>query len=391
MITTRDALNNLLALVEPTSIEHIALDDAAGRVLAEPMAARRAQPPFAASAMDGYAISSVKAAPGDRFKLIGEAAAGHAFQGSIGAGETVRIFTGAPVPSGGARVIIQEDVTRTGNEIKLNDALDQGLHIRPAGGDFDIGSALSAPRALSPAQVALLASMNCPKIPVYKKPVVAIIATGDELTMPGEEPRADQIIASNSFGLAAMFRTWGAEVRMLPISKDTLGSLTMAFELAQSADLVVTIGGASVGDHDIVALAAQDLGLERTFYKVAMRPGKPLMAGRLNQSVMVGLPGNPVSSMVCAEIFIQPMLDKMRGLPAGPPPRVSAQLAHDIDQNGPREHYMRAQIQTDGQVTVFGRQDSSLMTVLADANALVVRAPHAPAATRGEKVEIIHI
>lgn len=391
MITTAQALEHLLALIHPGPIEHVPLDQASGRVLALTVTAKRAQPPFAASAMDGYAIAQANPRPGERFSVIGESAAGHGFNASVAQGQAVRILTGAPVPTGTARVIIQEDVTRDADQIILRDVLDAGTHIRPAGGDFEVGATLDAPRKLTPAHVALLASMNCPNVAVFTKPNVAIIATGDELAMPGEAPRADQIIASNSFGLAAMLREWGATPRLLPISSDNLSSLTLAFDLARSADLVVTIGGASVGDHDIVALAAEDLGLERAFYKVAMRPGKPLMAGRLGNSAMIGLPGNPVSSMVCAEIFIQPMIHKMLGLPATQAERSRAPLAHDLSPNGPREHYMRARIGKDGNVTVFARQDSSLLTVLSQANALVVRAPNATGAQKGDTVDLIRL
>ena len=391
MISTAEALDLLLDLVSPLESETVALRDASTRVLARPVTATRAQPPFSASAMDGYAVSVASIEPGETFAVIGEAAAGHAFDGTVGPGQAVRIFTGAPMPAGSKRVVIQEDVTRKGDRITVSENFDTGLHIRPEGGDFEVGSQLSGPRRLTPSNIALIASMNCPEISVTRRPNIALIATGDELAMPGEAPRDDQIIASNSFGLAALLTSAGADVRMLPIAKDTEISLSAAFQMAKGADLVVTIGGASVGDHDIVSQVAGTMGLERAFYKVAMRPGKPLMAGRLNGAAMVGLPGNPVSSMVCAEIFILPMIDKMLGLSAGPRGRSTARLTHDLGSNGPREHYMRAQIGPDGKVSVFGKQDSSLMSVLSDANALVVRAPHAEAAPTGTKVDVIPI
>jgi molybdopterin molybdotransferase len=391
VISTSEALDILLGLVEPLGHETVSLIDGHGRVLASPVVATRAQPPFDASAMDGYAVNSDDLETGDVFKVIGEAAAGHGFDGSVGVGEAVRIFTGAPVPKGTKRVIIQEDAARKNNEISILDTLGSGSHIRPAGGDFDVGSQLSAPRILTPSNLALLASMNCPEIKVSRKPVIALIATGDELAMPGENPRDDQIIASNSFGLAALLTSAGADVRLLPIAKDTPSSLSTAFDLCEDVDLVITIGGASVGDHDIVEQVARDKGLKRAFYKVAMRPGKPLMAGKIGNSAMVGLPGNPVSSMVCAEIFILPMIDKMIGLGGGPRERSQGQLSHAIEANGPREHYMRAKCDGDGTVRVFDKQDSSLMTVLSDANALVVRAPHAEPAEIGSVVDIIRI
>ncbi|SMX42574.1 molybdopterin molybdotransferase MoeA [Actibacterium lipolyticum] len=390
MITVAQALEHVFALVAPVDIEEIPLAQAAGRVLARPVSAKRSQPPFAASAMDGYALKAAEAEPDAMFKVIGEAAAGHAFEGSVGPGQAVRIFTGAPIPDGADRVIIQEDVGRTGDLISLNRDMDEGFHIRPAGGDFVEGATLDAPRRLSPANIALMASMNIAHVPVRRRPVVAIIATGDELVMPGETPGPDQIIASNSFGLKAMLEAEGAEVRLLPIAKDTVASLKAVFDLAKDADLILTIGGASVGDHDLVAQVAEDLGMDRSFYKVAMRPGKPLMAGRLGSAAMVGLPGNPVSAMVCGQIFVVPALRVMLGLEAAPAPRRRGVLAIDIDANGPREHYMRAR-QTDEGLAPFGRQDSSLLTILSDAQALVVRPPNDPARKAGDTVEYLPI
>ena len=389
MITVHEALNALFALVEPLPSENIPLSEASGRVLAQNVHAKRAQPPFAASAMDGYAVSG-DVAPGDALTVIGEAAAGHGFDGTVKPSQAVRIFTGAPIPEGGTRVIIQEDVTRDGDVITLNGNLDQGAHIRPAGGDFKVGDALHGPCLLTPSDVALLASMNCAEVPVIRKPTIALIATGDELVMPGETPNQDQIIASNTFGLKAMFEAAGATVRMIPIAKDTESSLGMALEMAAGNDLIVTIGGASVGDHDIVAKVAADKGLERSFYKIAMRPGKPLMAGRIGDSTLIGLPGNSVSSMVCGEIFIFPTLQKMLGLEARPRERHRGELMQPLPANGPREHYMRARHDPFfKQVQAFARQDSSLLTVLADANALIVRPPNDPERPAGDIVEYI--
>lgn len=388
MISVADALAAVLELGSLVEVEMVPLAEADGRVLAQDVAATRNQPPFSASAMDGYAIPTTDAKPGDRFAVIGEAAAGHRFEGSVGAGQAVRIFTGAPLPKGAARVIIQEDVTRDGDEMILNDSLDTGFHIRPAAGDFAVGDVMSAPRRLGPSDVALLASMNVAQIPVRRKPVVAVIATGDELVNAGEFPRDDQIIASNSLGLAAMFRRAGAIARVLPIAKDTPSSLEMALSLAKGADLLVTIGGASVGDHDIVAEVAGALGLERQFYKVAMRPGKPLMAGRIGDMAMIGLPGNPVSSMVCGELFVLPLLDRFLGLAAGPRKRVTLRLAAPLSPNSQREHYMRASVE-DGEVTAFNRQDSSLLSVLSRANALIVRPPNDGPHVAGDLVDVI--
>jgi molybdopterin molybdotransferase len=390
MITVSDAQNLLFDLVAPLHHEDVPLVHAAGRVLAHDVAARRTQPPFAASSMDGYAIKSTEVERHAMFQVIGESAAGHGFSGRVGPGQAVRIFTGAPVPEGADFVVIQEDTTRSGAVMTLSNDPGPKSNIRPAGDDFTQGTTMHAPRRLTPADVALLAAMNIPTVPVTRKPVVALIATGDELVMPGEDPGPDQIIASNSFGLKAMLDTLGAEARMLPIARDTTGSLHMAFDLAQGADLVVTIGGASVGDHDLVGQVAADLGMDRAFYKVAMRPGKPLMAGRLRGAAMVGLPGNPVSAMVCGHIFLAPMIRVMLGLGSDIPALRHATLATDIGRNGPREHYMRAVVD-DGVVTAFDNQDSALLTVLSQANALLVRPPDDPPKAAGAHVAYLPI
>jgi molybdopterin molybdotransferase len=308
--------------------------------------------------------------------VIGEAGAGHSCPGRVGEGEAVRIFTGAPVPEGADRVVIQEDVTREGDIVTLGDRLDSGTNIRPRGGDFSAGDRVTAPRRLRPADLALLAAMNLAELPVTRRPVVALIATGDELVMPGEDPGPDQIIASNTFALKAMAEAEGAEVRLLPIARDTEAELRLVLGLAQGADLVVTIGGASVGDHDLVGKVAGEMGLDRAFYKIAMRPGKPLMAGRLGGAAMLGLPGNPVSSIVCAHLFMLPMLRAMLGLGAAPAETRRAVLAEDVPANGPRTHYMRARLSPGPglpAIAPFGRQDSSLLGILTEADALLVR------------------
>ena len=390
MIPVSEALDHLFGLVGSLDVETVPLRAAAGRLLAGPVTAKRTQPPFAASAMDGYAVRREEVERDVQFKVIGEAAAGHGFAGHVGPGQAVRILTGAPLPEGTDCVVIQEDVTRRGDMITLTaERIDAG-HVRPAGSDFSEGDSFAPTGPLTPGDIALLASMNHAHLEVRRKPVVALIATGDELVQPGEEPGPDQIIASNSYGLAAMLEAEGALARILPAAKDTAESLCMAFELAKGADLIVTIGGASVGDHDIVGSVAADLGMERAFYKVAMRPGKPLMAGRLSGTPMVGLPGNPVSAMVCGTVFLLPMIRAMLGRPSEPAPRVTAALDHDIGSNGPREHYMRARI--DGNTAhIFDRQDSSLLHVLSRANALAVRPPHDPARVVGEQLQFIRI
>lgn len=387
MITTSEALALLFALTAPMPVEEILLRHANGRVLARDVSAERTQPPFAASSMDGYAVRRAEVEPDAMFKVIGEAAAGHRFEGALRAGQAVRIFTGAPVPDGADFVVIQEDTTRRGDLITLGHSIREKNNIRPAGGDFTVGDSLSAPRRLVPADIALLAAMNIARVPVYRRPLVAILATGDELVQPGEAPGPDQIIASNTYGLAAMLEDLGAQPRLMPIARDTEASLRRSFELARGADLIITIGGASVGDHDLVGPVAAAMGMEQAFYKVAMRPGKPLMAGRLEGAAMVGLPGNPVSAMVCGVIFVAPMIRAMLGLGQHAAPRRRLPLAADIPANGPREHYMRAVVE-DGSVTAETRQDSALLSVLARANALLIRPPNDPVQAAGSMVEI---
>ncbi len=386
MISVSEALDRLFALVSPLEIEEIPLIEAGGRVLARTVSARRDQPPFASSAMDGYGVAD--AAPGMRFRVIGESAAGARFDGKVRAGEAVRIFTGAPVPEGVKTVVIQEDVDRFEDEIVITDRLGKGDNIRPFGADFRVGEQVQAPRRLTPEDIALLSSMNISRVPVTRRPRVALISTGDELVMPGETPGPDQIIASNTLGLHAMLRDLGADPRLLPIARDTESALRTVLALVDDADLVITVGGASVGDHDLVAKVVADLGITRAFHKVAMRPGKPLMSGKLGSAMMMGLPGNPVSAMVCGHLFMAPVIRAMLGLPAEAAPRQRAPLAIDVAENGPREHYMRARILPEG-LRPFERQDSALLSVLGQADALVVRPPFDPARKTGETVEFV--
>lgn len=388
MITVDEARARLFSLVSPLDVEEVPLIEAHGRVMASPVAATRNQPPFAASSMDGFAVNRTEVEMHAMFQVVGEAAAGHGYGGRVGAGQAVRIFTGAPMPEGADFVVIQEDVTRQGDLITITDDPGDKDNVRPAGSDFFEGARIDAPRRLRPQDVALLAAMNIGRVQVTRKPRVALIATGDELVMPGEAPGPDQIIASNCFALHAMLCELGAEPRLLPIARDSRASLLTAFDLASGCDLVVTIGGASVGDHDLVAPVAAELGMERAFYKVAMRPGKPLMAGRLGETAMLGLPGNPVSAIVCGHLFVAPMVRAMLGLGTALPALREATLNEPIGPNGPREHYMRAQVGS-GCVSAFDNQDSSLLSVLAEANALLVRPPHDPARDAGEAVSYL--
>ncbi|WP_170577710.1 molybdopterin molybdotransferase MoeA [Ruegeria arenilitoris] len=385
MITVEEARSLLFDLVSPLNAETVPLAESAGRVLAEDLSATRDQPPFSASSMDGYALKSTEVEQHAMFKVVGESAAGRRFEGTVGPGQAVRIFTGAPVPEGADFVVIQEDTERRGDLLTITDDPGPKTNIRPAGVDFTVGTKISAPRLLRPEDVALLAAMNIATVPVRRRPVVALISTGDELVMPGEIPGPDQIIASNTFGLKAMLEDAGAHVRILPIARDTVASLETAFGLASGADLVVTIGGASVGEYDLVGDVSQKLGMERSFYKIRMRPGKPLMAGQLGDTAMVGLPGNPVSAMVCGYLFLIPMLRRMLGIEQALTPFRRAKLAEPIGKNGPREHYMRAVLGEDG-IRACADQDSSLLSVLAQANALLVREPNDPARPAGDEV-----
>lgn len=390
MISVAEALDGILRLMAPVGTETVPLAEAGSRVLAETATATRDQPPFDASSMDGYAVRAADCKAGARLRVIGEAPAGRRFAGRVGPGEAVRLFTGAPMPDGSDAVLIQEDAEADGDTIIAREAVRPQLHVRPRGSDFAIATALTAPRRLSGADVALVAAMNRPMVTVRRRPVIAIIPTGDELVEPGEVPGPDQIIASTHLGLAALLAAHGAAPRPQPIARDTEAALAAAFETARGADLIVTLGGASVGDYDLVGRVVGTEAL--AFYKVAMRPGKPLMAGRVHGVPMVGLPGNPVSALVCAHVFLRPALDALLGLPAGPLPRATARLAGPLPAGGPREHYMRAALQ-DGPngpaIAPFAVQDSGAIRALATADALLVQPPNAPALPAGTEVSYV--
>jgi molybdopterin molybdotransferase len=391
MITVEQALARCFALCRVVDTEDIPLRHAAGRVQRREAPARLTQPPFDASAMDGYALGAV-GEPGATYQMVGEAGAGHAFAGSLKANQAVRIFTGAPLPAGAVTIAIQEEVIADGDRITLKSNVRSGENIRPRGQDFAEGVSLPVPRRLKANDLALLASMNIPQVTVSRKPVVALIATGDELVMPGETPAPDQIICSNTFALGAMVEAAGAEARILPIARDTEDSLRIVLGLAAGADIIVTIGGASVGDHDLVGKVAVDLGMERAFWKIAMRPGKPLMAGRLGDAVLLGLPGNPVSAIVCGHLFLVPMLAALQGLPAVAPATRKARLGDDVGPTGPRSHYMRARLSDEGAtITPFDRQDSALLSILSGADALLIRPLGDGPRKAGEMTEFIPI
>lgn len=385
MISVAEALARCLALAPKLPLELVPLRAAHGRMMAQPVQAKLTQPPFDASAMDGYALAGVGAV-GDTFQVVGESAAGRSFGGALHAGQAVRIFTGAPVPTGVASIALQEDVARDGDRITLTAPTAPRAHIRPKGQDFALGDVLE-PRILRPADLALLAAMNIAQVAVHRRPIVAIMATGDELVAVGGDPNPDQIIASNGYAIAAMAEAAGANARLLPIAPDDREGLAHVFGLARGADVIVTIGGASVGAHDLVGEVAASLGMERAFWRIAMRPGKPLMAGRLLNAVMLGLPGNPVSAITCAHLFLLPMLRAMQG--QSPEIAVkTAVLGADIAANGPRAHYMRAKVQ-DGVITPFASQDSARLMLLANADALLIHPESAPALPKGAKVSYI--
>jgi len=390
MIPVDDALNRVFALCNPLDIETVPLAQASGRALAAPVQARRDQPPFVGSAMDGYAVKG-PVAVGQTFQVIGEAGAGNPFTGKVSTGEALRIFTGAPMPEGADHVVIQEDIVRDGDVITLQPSLGKGANVRPAGGDFRAGDTISAPRRLRPVDLGLLAAMNIAQVPVHKRPRVALIATGDELVMPGEDPRPDQIVASSVFALKAMVEAEGAEALILPIARDSVEQLTTVLKMARGCDVIVTLGGASVGDHDLVAPVTEALGAERAFYKIAMRPGKPLMAGQLFGALMMGLPGNPVSALVCAHLFLLPALRALQGLGKWPTPTRSAVLAEPVAANGPRTHYMRAVLEPEGRIRARKRQDSALVGVLAGSDALLIRPMNDPERPEGHPVRYLQL
>lgn len=395
MLSVDEALARVVAGLASTSAETIPLEAGHGRVLAKGVAARITQPPFNASAMDGYTVRAddLTEIPCD-LDIIGEAAAGHPFDGKVGEGQAARIFTGGAVPEGADTIIIQEDTTRSDDTVTVNEGAARGTYIRPRGFDFSEGDVLlDAGRKILARDLSLAASMNVTQFSVRRKPVVAILATGDELVMPGDVLKPGQIISSNSFGLAAMIEAAGGQPERIGIARDTEQSLAEHIARAKDADILLTIGGASVGDHDLVQPALEAAGMTLDFWKIAMRPGKPLMFGQLGEQRVLGLPGNPVSAMVCSRIFLIPMLEKMLGIDSPSTAQKTAILGAGVEKNGPRQHYMRAtqEIGSEGAlvVTPVRSQDSSLLSPLSQADCLIVRTVDAPAAGKGDTVPIL--
>ncbi|WP_049735425.1 gephyrin-like molybdotransferase Glp [Rhizobium ecuadorense] len=386
LLPVTEALSRLLSRARPVAVsETLPLAEVEGRVLAVDLKAGITQPPFDASAMDGYALRRDDAPePGAVLKVIGTSSAGHAFEASVGKGEAVRIFTGAPVPSGADSVLLQEDAEKIEGGIRTNFPVRLGQHVRPRGQDFAEGeTVLSAGSVLDFSRLTVAAGMNRPDVEVLKRPLIAILATGDELLPPGSTPGPSQIIASNTFGIAALAHKAGADVLDLGIVPDDKTRITAAIDAARDAkaDVIVTLGGASVGDHDLVQATLIEAGMQLDFWRIAMRPGKPLMVGSFGETHVLGLPGNPVSSLVCALLFLEPLIRKLASLP--PVQREAmVEAAVTLRANDHRQDYIRSKLSKSAAgnwlAEPFGKQDSSMMKIFAQADCLIIRPPHAP-------------
>jgi molybdopterin molybdotransferase len=397
-LTVEDARARILDGAARLGVETVALADSLGRVLAQSVTAARPQPPFDASAMDGWAIRRADYAPGKAFAIAGESAAGKAYPHPVQADQAVRIFTGAPIPAGADLVVIQEEAVRDGDTVRFDAGEAPKSNIRAAGGDFQAGDVLLEPGVvIDPWRLSLVASAGLGEVAVARRPRVAILATGDELVPPGASPRPDQIFESGSFSLVALVQAWGGEAFRLTAAADDAAAIAAAVQPVD-ADLIVTIGGASVGDHDLVKPALKTLGLELTVETIALRPGKPTWSGRLSSRDgadgrrVLGLPGNPASALVCAELFLRPLLAALAGGDAEVR-LVPARLAEPLPSTGPREHWMRAALSVDPEgrtiARIFPDQDSSLVGVFARADALLRRRAGASAASANDIVDVL--
>jgi molybdopterin molybdotransferase len=398
MISVEEARVRILQALAPTPAETVPLAAAGGRVLAQPVEARLTQPPADVSAMDGYAVRAADAAAaGAELRVVGSAPAGHPFAGVVGPGEAVRIFTGAVLPAGADGILLQEDAQAAEGRVRLGEAVRAGRWIRRRGLDFEQGEVLlEAGRRLTARDVGLAAAANHPWLSVHRRPRVGILATGDEIALPGEPIPPGGIVSSNAHALAALVRANDGEPLVLPIAPDDEAAIAAAAAAARGCDLLVTTGGASVGEHDLVQSALGPEGFALDFWRIAMRPGKPLIWGRLGHTPLLGLPGNPVSALVCGVVFLLPALRRLSGLAgAVAPPTARARLGTALPENDRRSDFLRARLETatDGEILAlpFPVQDSSMLKTLARADALVLRAPHAPAAPAGETVEIIRL
>ena len=396
MISVAEARARILAPLRATPAETVALADAWGRVLAAPVVARLTQPPADVSAMDGYALRAADGGLGARLRVVGAAPAGHPFAGAVGAGEAVRLFTGSVVPAGADAILLQEDATRAGDVVEVREACTAGRHIRRAGQDFSRGDVLLRPgRRLGARDVGLAAAANYPWLAVHRRPRIAILATGDEIALPGEPIGPGGIVSSNAHAIAALVRAGGGEPVILPVAPDDAAAIGAAVDSLGGAEMLVTTGGASVGEHDLVQSALAARGFELDFWKIAMRPGKPLIAGRVADTPVLGLPGNPVSALICAALFLLPSLDVLGGLPAAAPRTERAVLGAALAENDARADHLRATLAAGPcgllMATPFPRQDSGMLSLLARADALILRAPHAAALPAGAEVEVIRL
>lgn len=392
MISVDEAAQRIACAFQPLNSEHVALTQVAGRVLAQDVVAAFDQPPAPMSAMDGYAVRASDAKLEAELSVVGHAPAGKPFGGRIGAQEAVRIFTGGVVPEGADAVVIQEDVETSPTRIVIKEAPRMGENVRPRGLDFrERDVLLKRGQRMTARDVALLAAADFAEIVVTRKPRVALVATGDELSRPGEPRAPGGIVASSIYAVATMVRQWGGEAIDLGILPDKPEAFTQLPQAARSADLIVTMGGASVGDHDLIQSALKPHGFALDFWKIAMRPGKPLIFGRLQETPLLGLPGNPVSAMVCSLLFLAPAIAAMLGT-AYSLPIIKARLASSLGANGKRQDYIRVKLSRVDGVPVaqpFNLQDSSMQKVFAHANALVVRRPYAPPANAGDDVDVL--